>query len=70
MILDFKSDAFEFCRSHGCPPACIIQKAMERGAQLALESVNQRLRVEVAQMKHDREFGITVGGENNGLIGT
>ena len=46
MTFDFKSESVEFSRAHGCPPACIIQKAMERGAELAMIEATELIRQE------------------------
>jgi hypothetical protein len=36
MTLDLKSEALAFCREYQFVPACLVQAAMERGAELSL----------------------------------
>ena len=70
MTFDFQSEALAFTRKHGCPPAGLIQKAMERGAEIALVKMTKQLRAINAE--NDLKMRISLGyaphGENNGSL--
>jgi len=68
MNLDFRQEALDFCRANGCPPACIIQKAMERGAELALQQTHQLIKSETDLRRKLNVTGLTSHGENNGQL--
>lgn len=38
--IDFKSEALEFSKANGCPPAIIIEAAMRHAAGLVVDAVH------------------------------
>ena len=36
--IDFKTEAQQFVRENNCPPVCIIEKAIKRGAELGYDA--------------------------------
>ena len=61
MILDFKNESISFAREHGCPPAFIIQAAMERGAEMALDMTFKRIRAEKIRRQKLNQTGLKDG---------
>lgn len=68
--LDLKNAALEFTRSKVCPPACVIQEAMEIGAALAIVEIAGKMKALNADMEqHRREIERgTVHGHNSGSL--
>ena len=64
MMLDFKTESIAFAREHGCPPAFIIEAAMRRGAQLALENTIALLSAEKHRRRRLNETGMKDGEQN------
>ena len=64
MILNFKSESVAFAREHGCPPAFIIEAAMQRGAQLAIENTIVLLIAEKHRRRRLNETGMKDGEQN------
>jgi hypothetical protein len=61
VTFDFKSEALKFAQANGCPPACIIQRAMERGAELAVENMIVLISGEMQNRKLLNATGIKDG---------
>ena len=54
---DLKSAALDFTREHRCPPACLVEEAMRRGAELMAEAMTKELSAVRADMeKHRKEI--------------
>ena len=69
--LDLKSAALAFSRENNFYPASIVQKAMERGAELAVIAVTEDIRRVRSEMNENRakiENGHPTHGWLNGSI--
>ncbi len=48
--IDFKSEAVEFARQNGCPPALIIEAAMRHAAGLVVSAVHADIKAARASL--------------------
>jgi len=70
MTIDLQSEAVAFARKHGLHPASLVQKAMERGAELMAKQATELIRQnheELNQRRKEIERG-TQHGHLNGHL--
>lgn len=56
--IDFKAEALAFTIKHSCPPACIIEKAMKRGAELAIIKATQKVNEATEELAAQRRANL------------